>query len=83
MSVDFGRNADDKIGMKLSRTIRIPHPHITRTSQVSFNIFDTFSRTLDISYRDSPWNGPAKSESKNLGGNKFFENDERENNSEV
>ena len=34
MKVDFRRNADDEIRMNPLRTIRIPHPHNTRTRKV-------------------------------------------------
>ena len=75
MSVDFGRNADDKIGMNPSRTIGIPRPQITGTSQESFNIFNSIRGTLDLAYKGLLYIGGAKSE--NLRRNKGFKNDER------
>ena len=83
MSVDFGRNADDKIGMNPSRTIRIPRPQITSTRKGSCDIFDLVSRTSDLSYMGFLWYGTDKIESKNLGGNTNFENAESENNFEA
>ena len=59
MSVDFGRNTDDKIGMEPSRTIRRPHPQITRTRPRNCNISDLVSRV-------SPWHVKMKSGSENL-----------------
>ena len=72
MSFDFGRNADDEIGMNPLRTIRVPLPQITRTSQGSFEIFDCVIGTSDIAYRVSSWHGAANIESGNLGGEKKF-----------
>ena len=46
MSVDFGRNADEKIGMNPLRTIGIPHPQITSNRLRNWNIFDSFRRVL-------------------------------------
>ena len=46
MSVGFGRNADDKIGMNPSRAIRSPHPQVSRTMLSNYNIFDYASRVL-------------------------------------
>ena len=82
-SVDFGRNADDKIGMNPSRTIGIPRPQITRTSQGSFNVFNSIKGESDLADRGLSWHGGAKSESENLKGNKFFKNYERKNIFEV
>ena len=79
ISVYFGRNAYKKIGMSPSRIIRIPLPHITITRQVRFDMFDSIIWMLDIVYRGILWNGAAKSESENIGGNKNFENAEHEN----
>ena len=54
MSVDFGWNADDKIGMNPSRTIVIHHTWITSTRQVSFNIFDSIRGMSYLAYKVSP-----------------------------
>ena len=59
MSVDFGRNMDDKIGMNPLRTIGIPRPHITSTRLRNCNIFDLVVRGLVC-------HGTAKSKSENL-----------------
>ena len=48
-------------------------------SAINCKIFDLVSRTLDISYRGLLCNGAMESESEKVIGNKFFENDEREN----
>ena len=55
-SVDLGRNEYDKIGMKPSRTIGIPLPHITRTRMSNCNI-------SNLVIRGSPWHATIKSES--------------------
>ena len=72
MSVDFGWNADDKIGMNPLITIRSPCPHTTRTRKGSFGIFDSTIGTPDLSYRGLLWNGAVKTGSEKFGGNKFF-----------
>ena len=83
ISVDFGRNADEKIGMNPLRTIGISHPQMTRTTLNNCDIFDLVRRQLGISYRGLVWHGKMKSESENLRGNKIFENAERQNNFKV
>ena len=47
-SVDCGRNVDDKIGMNLSRIIRILQLQITSTREGIFNIFDSFRGMSDL-----------------------------------
>ena len=59
MSVDFGRNTDEKIGTNLSTTIGIPRRHINRTSLSNCEIFDSIRRV-------SLCHGKIKSESENL-----------------
>ena len=59
MSVDFGRNAHDKIGMNPSRTIGSPRLQITRTTLRNFDILDFVRRVF-------PWHGIMKSEGENL-----------------
>ena len=59
MSVDFGRNVDEKITMNPSKTIRSTRPQVTRTILINCNIFDSVIRVL-------PWYGTMKSESENL-----------------
>ena len=80
MSVNFWWNADEKNGMKPSRTIRIPHPKINRNRMSNCDIFDSVSRGF-------PWHGNMKSESENqvgnLRGRKIFNNAERENNFDI
>ena len=49
----------------------------------NWNIFDSVRGTSDLAYRGLLWHGAEKSESENLGGNKIFENAEREDNVEV
>ena len=83
MNVDFGRKADEKIGMIPPRTIGSPLPTITRTRQGSFKIFYYIIGKSDIAFRGLPWNVAEKSEIENLGGTNIFENAERENSSEV
>ena len=83
INVDFGRNADDKIGMNPLRTTGILHPHITRSRLSNCDIFDLFSRPSDLAYRFLQWHGMIKSETGNLRGNKNFENTERESNFKV
>ena len=82
MGVDFGRNANDEIGMNPSRTIGIPRQQIISTiertrTRKGFNcdILDSVSSNLDLFCRSSLWHGAAKSEG--LGGNNIFENAER------
>ena len=53
MTVDFGRNTDDKIGMNPSRTIGITHPQINMNSTRKCNIFDLISRGMQ-------WHGTIK-----------------------
>ena len=45
MSVDFGRNADETIGMNPLRTIGRPRPNNTRTMQKSCNILNSIRET--------------------------------------
>ena len=52
ISVDFGRNANDKIGMNPSRTIIILCSQITSTNEGSkCNVFDSVRSTSDLAYR--------------------------------
>ena len=71
---------DDKIGMKPSRTIGIPIPHITSTRPRNCYIFILVSRKL-------AWHDTITSESENLlenlRSNKNFKNTERKNNFKV
>ena len=80
LSVDFGRNADDKIRMTPLRPIGRPHPNINRTRISNYYI-------LELVIRDLPWHGRMKIKTENLveniRGNKSFKNDERGNISEV
>ena len=62
-SVDFGRNADERIGMNPSITIGSPQPQITRTRPSNCNILPLF-------IRGSLWHGKTKIESKKLVENK-------------
>ena len=56
MSVGFGRNVNDKIGMNPSRIIGNPHPQIYKTKEGSnCNIFDSYRRTIYIAYRVYLW----------------------------
>ena len=55
MSVDFGWNADEKIGMKPSRTIGSPCPQITRNKMRNCDISDSVISFL-------LWYGTMKSE---------------------
>ena len=71
MSVDFGRNADDKIRVNPSRTIGIPRPQIIRTRIINCNIFESVIRMFYLSYGVLPWLGTTKSESENLRGKKI------------
>ena len=76
MSVDFERNADDKIGMNPSRTIRTPRPHNTRAIANNCEIFDLVRMTSYLAFRFLTWYGTIESESENLlrkiRGNKTF-----------
>ena len=56
MSVGFGQNAYDKIGINTPRTIGIPCPHITRTRLINCDIFNLVIRV-------SPWHVKMKNES--------------------
>ena len=75
------RNIVNRTGMNPQApiVITIPHSNIAKNC----NIFDSVSRTPDLDYRGSLWNGAEKSEIKNLRGNNIFENAERKNNFEV
>ena len=66
MSVEFGRDVDDEIGMNPSITIIIPRPKVTSTWQGCFIIFNYIKRIQDLAYRRLQWDGEAKSESENL-----------------
>ena len=55
------RNADDKIGMNLSKTIWSLFPQITSTRQGILNTFNLVNRTLDLDYKGFPCNGAEKS----------------------
>ena len=50
---------------------------------INGNIFTSFRSTSYLSFIIYMWHGKAKNESEKLGGNKSFENAERENNFEV
>ena len=71
MSVDFGNNADDEIGMNPLRTIGSPWPQNTSTRLRNYNIFKFFSIPSYIYYRVSEWHSAIKSESENLRDNFF------------
>ena len=72
MSVDFGRNTDDEIGINPSRTIGIPGPQINKTKLSNYDIFYLVRRRSYLSHRGSSWNSKTKIESGNLRGNKIF-----------
>ena len=87
-SLDSGTDAPISGPNIDNRTRMNPHGPIVTTilesnSASNCNIFDSFRGKSDLAYRGSPWHGAAKSESKNFGGNKTFENSECENNYEV
>ena len=77
MSVDFGQNVDDKIGITTLRTIGSQRPQITRTRLSNCDVFDLVISGL-------PWHNTMRSESKNLveklRGNNIFNSYERKNN---
>ena len=66
MSVDFGQNADEKIGMNQSRTIGSPHPQITRTRLSNRDISELVTRKSYLAYRNSELHVTIKSENENL-----------------
>ena len=61
MSVDFGWNIDDKIGMNPLRTIRIPRPQVNRTSISNCDIFNLVRRVF-------LWHRTMKNENEKPGG---------------
>ena len=80
MSVDFDQNADEKLGMKTSRTIRSPCPQIKWTRLRNCIIFD-------LVRRGSQYYVKIKSEGENLvenlRDNNIFKNNDRKNNYEA
>ena len=59
MSVDFGRNVDEKFAMIPSIAIVSPHPQVSRTRTRNCEIFHWVRRV-------SPWHGTMKKEIENL-----------------
>ena len=51
ISVNFGRNIDEKIGMKPLRNIGVPSHPITSISKESCNIFDLINIMSNITFR--------------------------------
>ena len=62
MSVDFGQNVDDKIGINTLRNIGSPHPQITGIRLSNCDVFDLVIRRF-------LWHNTMRSEIKNLAGN--------------
>ena len=77
----YGRNIDNHTGMNPWGPNGTIIPESNRANNCKN--FDFIRRILNFSYRGSLWHDTEKGESEKLGGNKFFEDAERENNFEV
>ena len=77
----YGRNIDNRTGMNPQVPIVTTIPDSNRSNNC--DILNLVIKTLNISYRGSPWHGTMESTSENFTGNKIFNNSERKNNFKV